>query len=82
MFCVESNILRSTGRTRICDDNAVAESFFATYKKEQIHTKLWPKLTRLRRETFLWTEDYYNTCRRHSYLGYLTPNEYKPVIGP
>lgn len=77
VFCEENNILRSTGRTGICYDNAVAESFFATYKKELIHTKPWPTLARLRRETFLWIEGYYNTRRRHSYLSYLTPNEYE-----
>ncbi|QNK80398.1 integrase core domain-containing protein [Nakamurella sp. PAMC28650] len=65
------------GRTGTCYDNAVAESFFATYKKELIHTKPWPTLKRLRRETFLWIETYYNTHRRHSSLGYLTPVEYE-----
>lgn len=45
------------------------------YKKKLIHTKPWPTLKRLRRETFLWVESYYNTQRRHSGLGYLTPRE-------
>ena len=49
------------GRTGTCYDNAVAESFFATFKKELIHTKPWPTLKRLRRERFLWIEIYYNT---------------------
>ncbi len=66
----EPKIIRFLGRTGTCYDNAVAESFFATYKKERIHTKPW-----LRRETFLWVEGYYNTRRRHSTLGYLTPAE-------
>lgn len=74
-YCVDNNIRRSMGRTGVCYDNAVAESFFATYKKELIHTKPWPTLKRLRRETFLWIEGYYNTRRRHSTLGYLTPAE-------
>ena len=65
------------GRTGTCYDNAVAESFFATFKKELIHTKPWPTLKRLRRETFEWIETYYNTRRRHSSLGYLTPVEYE-----
>ncbi len=74
-YCKNNNIRRSMGRTGVCYDNAVAESFFATYKKELIHTKPWPTLKRLRRETFLWIEGYYNTRRRHSTLGYLTPTE-------
>lgn len=74
-YCRRNNLKRSMGRTGVCYDNAVAESFFATYKKELIHTKPWPSLKRLRRETFLWVEGYYNTRRRHSVLGYLTPRE-------
>ena len=76
-FCAANNLRRSMGRTGTCYDNAVAESFFATYKKELIHTKPWPTLKRLRQETFLWIEGYYNTRRRHSTLGYLTPAEYE-----
>ncbi len=51
--------------------------FFATFMKELIHTKPWPTLKRLRRETFLWIETYYNTQRRYSSMGYLTPVEYE-----
>lgn len=76
-YCDQNNIDRSMGRTGICYDNAVAESFFASYKKELIHTKPWPTLEALRKETFLWIETYYNTRRRHSSLGYLTPKEYE-----
>ena len=35
-FCTESGVIRSMGRRATCYDNAVAESFFATYKKELI----------------------------------------------
>ncbi|WP_434612878.1 IS3 family transposase [Arthrobacter sp. A5] len=76
-YWVNNKIIRSLGRTGTCYDNAVSESFFATYKKELIHTKPWPDLKRLRRETFLWIEGYYNTRRRHSTNGYLTPLEYE-----
>ena len=75
-FCRKNRVRRSLGRTGICYDNAVAESFFATYKKELIHTHPWPDLSTLRKETFLWIEHYYNRQRRHSSLGYLTPSEY------
>lgn len=75
-FCRENNILRSVGRTGVCYDNAVAESFFATYKKELIHAQPWVNLSTLRKETFLWIEHYYNRQRRHSSIGYLTPAEY------
>ena len=74
-FCAANNIRRSLGRTGICYDNAVAESVFATYKKELIHTRPWPNIAALRTATVEWIEAYYNTTRRHSYLGYLTPRE-------
>lgn len=76
-YCKRHNITRSLGRTGICYDNAVAESFFATYKKELVHTRPWPTIRTLKKETFTWIEEYYNRTRRHSTLGYLTPAEYE-----
>jgi len=76
-YCTEHNIRRSLGKTGICYDNAVSESFFATYKKELIHTGPWPNLKILKKETFKWVAEYYNRTRRHSTLGYLTPAEYE-----
>lgn len=57
--------------------NAVAESFFGTYKKELIHTRPWNDLADVKHHTFLWIEGYYNRRRRHSTLNYLTPYEYE-----
>lgn len=76
-YCTKNNIRRSLGKTGICYDNAVSESFFATYKKELIHTRPWPDMKRLRNQTADWIVNYYNTVRRHSTLGYLTPKEYE-----
>ena len=76
-YCGEKNIQRSLGRTGTCYDNAVSESFFTTYKKELIHTRPWPTVTDLRGRTVDWIHNYYNTIRRHSTLGYLTPREYE-----
>ena len=76
-YCRTSNIRRSLGRTGICYDNAVSESFFATYKKELIHTRPWPDIARLKTDSEDWFENYYNTVRRHSTLEYLTPSEYE-----
>ena len=76
-YCTKNKIRRSLGRTSICYDNAVAESFFATYKKELVHTRPWPSLKNLTEHTADWIGNYYNTIRRHSTLGYLTPAEYE-----
>ena len=76
-FCAENGVVRSMGRRATCFDNAVAESFFATYKKELIHTRPWHDVTEVRQQTFLWIGGYYNRRRRHSTLAYLTPIEYE-----
>jgi transposase InsO family protein len=76
-FCAINGVRRSMGRRATCYDNAVAESFFATYKKELIHTRPWNDLTDVRQHTFWWIEVYYNRRRRHSTLNYLTPLEYE-----
>lgn len=76
-FCERNGVKRSMGRTGVCWDNAVAESFFATYKKELIHTRPWNDLAEVKQHTFWWIEAYYNRRRRHSTLDYLTPEEYE-----
>lgn len=76
-FCSERGVRNSVGRTGICYDNAVAESFWATLKKEFIHLHPFDTVARLRRETFEYIEGYYNTKRIRSALGYLTPTEYE-----
>ena len=65
------------GRRATCYDNAVAESFFVTYKKELTHTRPWSDLTEVQQHTFLWIEGYYNRRGRHSTLNYLTLLEYE-----
>jgi putative transposase len=67
----------SVGRTGSCFDNAVAESFFATIKKELVHTRPWPTIDKLHSAVFEYIESYYNPRRRHSTIGYDTPIEYE-----
>jgi putative transposase len=76
-FCRANGVRPSVGRTGICFDNAVAESFFATIKKELIHTQPWPTLDKLRAAVFEYIESYYNRRRRHSAIGYNTPIEHE-----
>src|SRR6266508_3557382 len=77
IFCRANGVRPSVGRTGICFDNAVAESFFATHKKELVHTRPWPTIDKLRTAVFEYIESYYNRCRRHSTIGYDTPIEYE-----
>src|SRR6185295_5635086 len=67
----------SVGRRGQCWDNAVAESFFATIKTELLHRQPWPTRAAARRAIFECVEGWYNTRRRHSSLGYLSPAEYE-----
>jgi len=76
-FCRDNGVRPSVGRTGICYDNAVAESFFATLKKELIHTRPWPTIDKLRVAVFEYIESYYNRRRRHSAIDYDTPIEYE-----
>ncbi len=72
-----SGIAVSTGSRGDCFDNAVAESFFATLKKELVHRRSWPTRRELTSEVFEYVEAFYNTTRRHSTLGYLSPAQFE-----
>ena len=69
----------SMGSRGDCYDNAVAESFFATLKKELVGRQSWPNKASLRSALFEYIEVFYNRRRRHSTLGYLSPDEYEKI---
>jgi putative transposase len=69
------NIRHSVGRTGICYDNAMAESFFAALKNERVHRTQYPTHEHARRDIARYIELRYNSRRRHSGLGYKTPNQ-------
>ena len=73
----DAGIARSMGSKGDCYDNAVAESFFATLKKELAHRRSWPTRRELTSEVFEYLEAFYNRTRRHSTLGYLSPADYE-----
>lgn len=68
-------IRQSVGRTGICYDNALAESFFAALKNERVHRTVYPTRQHARRDVVRYIELHYNTRRLHSGLGYRTPQE-------
>jgi putative transposase len=79
-FARANSVVLSIGMTGQCWDNAVAESFFATIKRELIDTRAWPTRAGLKAAIFDWIEGWYNTRRLHSSLGYLSPAEYEATI--
>ena len=74
-----AGIAQSMGSRGDCFDNAVAESFFATLKKELIHGRSWPTKAELRTEVFEYIEVFFNRRRRHSTLGFLSPSEFEKI---
>jgi transposase InsO family protein len=74
-----NGVVLSVGRKGECWDNAVAESFFATIKRELIYTRAWPTRAGLHRAVFEYIEGWYNTRRLHSALGYMSPAKYEAL---
>lgn len=60
-----------------CWDNAVAESFFATLKKEYVHQTMFKTRLDAQFGIFDYIETWYNEERIHSTLGWLSPNEFE-----
>jgi putative transposase len=78
-----AGIAQSMGSRGDCWDNAVAESFFATLKKELIHRRTWPTKAELRTEVFDYIEVFYNRQRRHKTLGQRSPVDFEnSTLGP
>jgi putative transposase len=75
--CREAGIRLSLAATGY--DNAVSESFFASYKKELVHRRSFQTRSEARSATFQYLEGFYNNVRLHSSLGYRSPTEYERI---
>jgi putative transposase len=73
----EHGLVCSMSRKGDCYDNAVAESFFSSLKKDRVHHRNYTTRAEARRDLFDYIEVFYNRLRRHSYLGYCTPAEFE-----
>jgi putative transposase len=69
----------SMSRRGNCYDNAVAESFFATLKKELIHRYRWLERRDAKRAIGEYIEIFYNNHRLHSSIGYTSPAEFEAI---
>jgi putative transposase len=75
--CRELGITRSMGSVGDCFDNAMMESFFSSLEAEVLDRHRFQTRYEARREIFSWIEGWYNSTRRHSGLGYVSPREFE-----
>ncbi len=76
-FCKAHGLVPSMSRRGNCWDNAVAESFFASLKKERIRKRTYRTRDNARADLFDYIEMFYNPRRRHSHLGNVSPEAFE-----
>lgn len=76
-FCRANNLAPSMSRRGNGWDNAVAESFFSSLKKERIRKRIYKTRDLARADIFDYIEVFYNRARRHSHLGGVSPEAFE-----
>jgi len=76
----EHGITCSMSRRGNCYDNAVVESFFGSLKRELMPEDGWASASAARLAVFEWIEVFYNRQRRHSSLGYQSPETFEARV--
>jgi putative transposase len=76
-FCLSNDLLPSMSRRGNCWDNAVAESFFSSLKKERIKKRVYKTRRLARADIFDYIEAFYNRTRRHSHIGGVSPEAFE-----
>ena len=77
----DNGVVCSMSRSGNVWDNAAMESFFSSLKTERIGRKVYLSRDEARADVFDYIERFYNTVRRHSTIGYLSPVEFERKIG-
>lgn len=76
-FCRTNRLEPSMSRRGNCWDNAVAESFFSSLKKERVKKRIYKTRDLARADVFDYIEGFYNRSRRHSHLGGVSPEAFE-----
>jgi len=76
-FCESNQLEPSMSRKGNCWDNAVAESFFGSLKKERIKKHIYKTRELAKRDVADYIDAFYNRTRRHSHLGGLSPEQFE-----
>lgn len=74
---IDQQVQVSMSRTGNCYDNAPMESFFSTLKCEHVHLQNYQTRQEAQTDIFAYIVGFYNRQRRHSSLGYLSPEEFE-----
>ncbi|AHH98668.1 IS3 family transposase [Kutzneria albida] len=77
--CFRHGLRRSMGATGICWDNSPAESFWSTFKHEEYYRHVYARKTELVAAVDKWVR-FYNSVRRHSAIGMLSPDDYETSL--
>jgi len=78
-FCDQHQLQASMSRRGNCYDNAVAESFFSSLKKERIRNHVYHTRDKARADIFDYIEVFYNRARRHTHLDGMSPEAFETV---
>src|SRR5215831_6840770 len=81
-FCRSNRLEPSMSRKANCWDNAVAESFFSSLKKERIKKQIYKNRDLAMKDVADYIDIFYNRNRRHSHLGGLSPEQFEVAHKP
>ena len=76
-FMKDHGLIPSMSRRGNCHDNAVAESFFATFKKRVTKRKIYVTRSEAKAEIFNFIEMFYNPIKRHTHTGGVSPAKFE-----
>src|SRR5216684_2986129 len=81
-FCRSNHLEPSMSRKGNCWDNAVAESFFSSLKKERIKKQIYKNRELAVADVAHYIDSFYNSTRRHSHLGGVSPDQFEATHKP
>src|SRR5688572_6895854 len=81
-FCRSNHLEPSMSRKGNCWDNAAAESFFGSLKKERVKKQIYKNRELAVAEVADYIDAFYNRTRRHSHLGGLSPEQFEAAHKP
>ncbi len=81
-FCRSNHLEPSMSRKGNCWDNAVAESFFSSLKKERIKKQIYKNRELATNDVADYIDRFYNRTRRHSHLGGVSPEQFEKAQRP